>query len=334
MKITPSLRSHLICIGIIAVAVGGLSVGAAPLPLNPGKTVEVAGAHGGFDFLEVDATSSPVRLLAPHTRNGTFDVFALPEGKPVQLVEAGATQDAAVDSRQGLYYVSGSDKPRVLTLDQKTLKAVGETPLPGPADILVFDPDNGLAYVGHDDASEVWAVDVAAHKIVATIPIPEGPEGFAYDAKTQRIFVNERKTSAIEVIDTKKNQVIASWPTAPAQSPHGLAMTPDGKTLFVAGGNGMLAEVSTATGKVTASTAIASRVDEIAYDVELQRVYCASGTGVLSVVQVTDRGLQSLGEVPTHKGTHSVAIDPGSHVVWTAYGDAQKSYLYSLVVPK
>ena len=334
MNLTPSPRVSMMCLGIFTTALGGLPALAAGLPLTPGKTVEIGGAHGGFDFLEVDATSSPVRLLAPHTRNGTFDVFALPEGEPVQLCAVGATQDAAVDVKKGLYYVSGSNKAQVLTLDQKTLKSTGETPLPGPADILVYDPDNGLAYVGHDDAGEVWAVDVAAHKIVATIPIPEGPEGFTYDAGTHRVFVNQKKTSAIEVIDPKRNQVVASWPTAPAQSPHGLAMTPDGKALFVAGGGGTLVEVSTANGKVIASTTIAPRVDEIAYDADLKRVYCASGTGVLSVVQVTDHGLQSLGDVPTHKGTHSVTVDPTTHEVWTAYGDAQKSYLYSLIPGK
>src|SRR5207302_100969 len=116
-------------------------------------------SHGGFDFIEVDQRSS--RLLAPHTKNGTFDVFNSTNGKLLKQCAAGATQDAAVDAKANKYYLAGSAKPRLITMDSKTLEITAETPLAGPADILAFDPKNNVAYVGHDDGKEVWVVDVS-----------------------------------------------------------------------------------------------------------------------------------------------------------------------------
>jgi DNA-binding beta-propeller fold protein YncE len=288
----------------------------------------VPDSHGGFDFIQADQQAA--RLLAPHTKNGTFDVFNLSDGSLLRQCAVGASQDAAVDSNSGKYYVSCSAKPRVLAIDRKTFEILGETPLPGPADILAFDPKNGLAYVGHDDAGEVWAVNVSSGKIEATIPIPEGPEGIVCDPENNRVFVNAKKTSEVVVIDTASNKLVAKWPTSPAQMPHGLAMAMPARRLFVAGANGKLVEMDAGTGKMIASADIAPKVDQIAYDSGLKRVYCASGTGVMSVVQVEDDGLTSLGDVPTHKGAHSVAVDPKTHAVWTAFADGDKSYLLRL----
>ncbi len=304
----------------------------AAAPLIPGKPIPVANSHGGFDFIEVDQGSS--RLLGPHTRNGTFDLFQLPIGKLLKQVQVGKTQSVAVDAKAGKYYLAGSEKPRLVTLDMKSLDVNGETTLPGPADIMAFDPRNHAAYVCHDDGTEVWVVDVVSQKIIATITIPEGPEGIVYDPTSDRLFVNVKATSEVVVIDPTANKVVANWSTAPADKPHGLAIDPQMHRLFAAGANGQLVEIDCVTGKVVGSAKIALKVDQVAYDPELKQIYAASGTGVVSVVLAKESGLEALGDVPTHAGAHSVAVDFKTHTVWTAYGDDSASYILSLKTPK
>ena len=308
---------------------GGASAAA---PLVASQPISIPNSHGGFDFIEVDQQSS--RLLAPHTKNGTFDVFDSTNGQLLKQCAVGATQSVAVNDKAGKYYIAGSSKARLITIDSKALEITGETPLSGPADIATFDPKNHLAYVCHDDGTEVWAVDVALNKVVASITIPEGPEGIVYDEVSDRVFVNVKQTSEVVVIDPAANKVVAQWSTKPAESPHGLALDSKMHRLFAVGANGQLVAIDLKTGKIVGSANVAPKVDQIAYDPELKRIYCASGFGVMSVVQVTDEGLTALGDAPTHVGAHSVAVESKTHTVWTAYGDGDGSYILNLKVPQ
>lgn len=79
--------------------------------------------------------------------------------------------------------------------------------------------------------------------------------------------------------------------------------------------------------------AIASGVDQIAYDPAKKRIYCASATGVLSVLEETADGASSLGDVPVPKGTHTLAVDPKTHAVWISYTTETDSFLMQLTLP-
>ncbi len=308
---------RLSLLAVLPLLLGGaLALRAAEAPLTKDDPILVPGTHGRFDFLAVDAKTG--RLLTPHAGNGTLDLFDAVSGKLLQIVPTGKAQGVAVDPAAGKYYVSVSREKKLAIVDAATLKVVGEVPLPGEADVLGFDPRNHTAYIGHDDATEVWAVDVKTKKVVASIPLPEGPEAIVYDAAHDRVYANSKSGNAVAVIDPASNRVVAFWSTAPALLPHGSAIDAQGNRLLVAGGNGKLVAIDLASGRVTASADIAPKVDQIAYDPALKRVYCASGTGILSVVDAA-QGLRSLGDVPTSPGAHSVAVDPKSHGVWIAY---------------
>ena len=293
-----------------------VSLSAAEEILTKDAPIAITNSHGGFDFIEVDQENN--RLLLPHSGNGTLDVVDSVTGHFIKSVPTGVAQAVAIDDKGGKYYVSVSKETKLVAVDSSTLEIVGETPLSGPADIVAFDSQNGTAYVGHDDAAEIWAVDVKAKKVVSGITIPEGPEGIIVDEENHRVYANAKSGDAVVVINPASNTAVASWPTAPALKPHGSALDSKGHRLFVAGGNGKLVAIDLITGKVVSSVDIAQRVDEIAYDPGLNRVYCASGSGVLSVVDVAG-DLKLLGAVSTQKGVHSVAVDQKSHAVWIAY---------------
>ena len=117
-------------------------------------------------------------------------------------------------------------------------------------------------------------------------------------------------------------------------SPHGLAIDFASGHLFDAGSNGKLVEIDLASGQVIAQADIAQRVDQIAFDAKSKRIYCASGNGTLSVLEETATGLQSLGDVTTARGCHSVTVDPNTGAVWVAYGAADGGLIMKLTAPR
>jgi DNA-binding beta-propeller fold protein YncE len=112
-------------------------------------------------------------------------------------------------------------------------------------------------------------------------------------------------------------------------------MVVDGKAhrLFAAGSNGKLVVLDTRTGKMIGSTDIARGADQIAIDPALKRIYCACGSGAISVVEETADGASRLGDVPSPAGTHTIAVDPKTHNVWVCYSDSHDSYLMKYTVP-
>ena len=291
--------------------------------LEAGKPLVLAGTHGRFDFLAMDAEGR--RLLAAHTGNESLDIIDIDKQQVVKIVPVGAAQSAVVDAKGKRYFASVSKPPQLVVIDAGKLEVVAKVALGGPADLMAFNAKSGMAYVCHDDGKDLWVIDPAAKKVIATVELPgEAPEDLAFDAPFARVFQAMKTGSVIAVIDAATNKVTAKWPTAPAQDPHGIAIVPDAEAILVAGANGKLAMMSQKDGHVIASAEIGAGVDQIAYDAALHRVYCASGKGKIVIVSVEKDKLTPAGEVATSDGARSIAVDAKTHTVWIAYakGDA------------
>ena len=303
---------------------------AAPL-LDAQAPVIVPGGPGGFDWMAVDAPR--YRLLATHPGKGTLVVYDLKTGVLRQLDTDGKVNGEAIDEADNKLFVTGGNR-KVVVFDLKTLVRTGEITLSGPGDSLVFDPKNDTLYVDHDDASEVWTIDARTEKITGSVAVAGAPEAVVYDAATDRLYQNIKPANSTQVIDPAKNAVEATWPTAPMTSPHGIAVDDATHHLFSAG-QGKVVVLDLATGRVLSAVDIApGYVDQIAFDPATKRLYCASSVGAVSVVGETADGAALLGTVPVPKGTHTLAVDPGTRDVWISYSDAQNANLMKLAVVK
>jgi DNA-binding beta-propeller fold protein YncE len=300
--------------------------------LQPEKPLVIPDTHGRFDFLAIDLAGR--RLLAAHTANSSLDVIDLDRREVVKIVPTGTAQCPAVDAKAKRYYVGVSNPPQLAAVDSSTLEVVWNVPLSGPADLIAVNPNTGYVYVGHDDAKELWVIDPAKKEIIATLELPgEAPEDLAFDAANRRLFQSIKTTATVAVIDVSTHKVIANWPTAPAQSPHGMAIVEEAGALLTAGANGKLTMMSQEDGHVIATAEIPERVDQIAYDAALRRVYCASATGKIAIVGVEKDKLINLGSVDSSEGAKSIAVDPKTHTVWIAYAKGETSVVQAFTLP-
>ncbi|HEV7402000.1 MAG TPA: hypothetical protein VGO11_03705 [Chthoniobacteraceae bacterium] len=301
--------------------------------LTPAPPVKVTGTKGKFDFIAIDAERR--RLLAAHTGNGSLDIIDLDRSELIKSIPAGAAQDCAVDLKGQRYLVSVSKPPQLAIVDAETLAVTGTVPLAGPADLLAIHPISGRAYVDHDDGKHVWVIDPTHKQIAATVELAtDSPEDLAFDAAGERLFQAMKTASTMTVIDVATNQVTATWPTAPAAAPHGIALIPEAGAIAIAGGNGKVVLMSQKDGTILGSDEIPLRVDQIAYDGELHRLYCASALGKLTIFAVESGHLLKVDEVATTAGARSVAIDPKTHTVWIAYAKGEESFVQAFAAEK
>lgn len=297
-----------------------------PEMVKPGAVIEVPASKGKFDFLRVDSRRH--RLLGNHEKDGTWDAFDLDRNVLITRLKLGTAVDTAADPDSKRYYVSLTDEQRVAVVDAGTLKEIKSIPLAGPSDAILFEPKNQKVYVTHDEGAEVWVIDPAVDKVVGSIAIPGVPEFMVYDPDADRIYLNIKTKDEVVVIDPATNTVTAHWSTAPAKSPHGMALDSAHHRIFSAGGNGKLAAIDTRTGKLTSAVDITTGVDQIAFDAASGLVYCA-GPDKMSVVTAGGDGVQHVGEFDTAATAKNVAVDPATRAVWTTYTDGHSSFAKS-----
>lgn len=292
--------------------------------LQPRNAIDLPGPAAKFDFMVSDAGAD--RILAAHRGAGTLEILDLATGKPLSAVPVGAAQGVAVDAGGGRYFAGNEAEKSVVAVDTKSLQKTGEAKVEGPVDAVAYDSKRDRVYAAEDDGSRLWVIDAKTMKLAGEVKIPGEPEMMAYDPATDHLYLNIKNKDEVVRINPDTNQVDATWATAPAKSPHGLAIDSKLGRLFSAGGNGRLVELDLATGKLLGQTEIAPKVDQIAYDPEEKRIYSA-GKEFLSVTEAKADGLRELPGIKTPKGAHTIAVDPKRHDVWISYADAKSSHL-------
>jgi DNA-binding beta-propeller fold protein YncE len=206
-------------------------------PLTAGEPIVLEKTQGRFDFLRVD--NARRRLLLAHTGNKTLDVFDLDSRRLLKSVPTGAAQDSAVDAKGDRYFASVSAPPRMAIVDATKLEMIGEVPLSAAADLMISNPQNWRAYVCNDEAPELWIIDPEGKKIVTTVKLSgKGMEDLSFDADFKRLFQVLKDANALVVLDASDHKVLETWSTAPANSPHGMALVPETDFILVGGGNG------------------------------------------------------------------------------------------------
>ena len=297
--------------------------------LKAQPAIVIPGGGGAFDWMLVDDKRRC--LLAAHKGKGTLEVLDLTSGKLKGSPKVGECQGVAISEKDKLYFAGDAQESKVVILNADTLKIEGEIKVPGEIDAMAYDEKNAKLYVDHDDGDDVWVVDGHSKKIVSTIKVSGMPEYIDVDAKNNKIYQNLKTSNSVAVIDPSSMTIESTWSTEPAQRPHGLAIDEKQQRLYSAGGNGILVSIDLKTGKVISSVKIAPGADQISYDPEKQRLYCACGKkkegSTISIVDCAAEKLALLQNLTVSPGAHTLAVDPKTHSVWISYMNGTNSYL-------
>ena len=296
--------------------------------LFPQATIRIPRAAGAFDHMLID--SERRRLLVAHTSSKALAIVDLGSGRLIrQIYVAGFPHGLVIDRARNRYLVGVSGEPQVIEIDRITLHTSRVLRLPRPVDAIALDTKRERLYADEDNGQHIWVLNRAG-RIVATISTPQDSDKIEYDGTSDRLYQNFTTIDSTLVIDPARNGVVVRWSTLPARRPHGLVIDPKLGVLYVGGANGWIASLDRNTGRVVASSRIAMNVDQIALDAQRRRLYCASGDGFISVLDISTRALKLLSNIAVPSGAHTLAVDPASGDVWIAYGSERDDYIMKL----
>jgi DNA-binding beta-propeller fold protein YncE len=302
---------------------------AAAEPFASRVTTVIPRAAGFFDYMLIDRPMH--RLIVSHTGSDSVAFLNTATGKVERQLYVGAAHGIAIDERDNKYFVgtSGVEKG-VVVVDRSALTISRRIATPGPVDALIFDTRRGRLFADEDNGAWMWVISARLNRVVAAIPTPQDSDKGEYDPASDRVYQNYTTTHSLLVIDPSSFRKLARWSTLPATNPHGLALDGRHHRIFAAGTNAKLAAIDMESGKLLSSINIARHVDQIALDERRGRLYCASGDGHLSLIDIRDDEVKFVADVAVPKGAHTLAVDPASGSVWISYGTEHEDYVMKL----
>jgi DNA-binding beta-propeller fold protein YncE len=315
---------HLLKIAAAAALALRLAVGANAQPAPLYTLTQSIPLPGGlkWDYLHFDAPTARLYIS-----RGTE--VAVVNTKTGQLIGAitglPGSHGIAVDPATGLVYADSALNPRAVAFDPNTFKPVATAPVVLDADGMTYDAPSKQVYVAGGDGNAVTPINTVTHKPAADIPLGGAPEFLASDGAGS-LYVNINDKNEIVRIDTATNTITARWPTAPCESPTGLAIDPATRRLFSSCHSGVAVVLDADTGRLVATLPIGKGTDAAAFDPEKKRFFSSNSDGTLTVVAENSADSFSvLADVKTALGARTMAVDPATGRIFLVTGTVTKT---------
>jgi YVTN family beta-propeller protein len=180
---------------------------------------------------------------------GRVETFLESSPATQHLIAVGGTPVVvAVDAAGTFAYVSNMGGWLDI-IDLGTNTEVKQVPI-ADAHALAISPAGDRVYVT-TTTGNVVAVSTATRQVVGQVPVPNGPWGIAFrsTATDSLMYVTSRDGGTVTAVDTKTMTVKQVFTIG--GRPHGLAISPDGQTLYAADNSlGRVVAISTASGAI------------------------------------------------------------------------------------
>lgn len=160
---------------------------------------------------------------------------------------------AGAEPHRSVYVASGN---AVTVIDQLTNTVRGTIPVGAAAGAVVASADGTRVYATLTALDAVAVIDATTLTVRGTIPVGDAPSAAVVSPNGEWLYITTTG-GVVQVIDTMLGTVVASTPTA-GGSVGGMAITADGRTVYVA--SGPVSVIDTAT-NTFAGSFLADRSD-------------------------------------------------------------------------
>jgi len=312
-----TLTVHAATVRIVQTNAAGDSV----MLIDP-VTNKVVGEIGGIE-VNHGAAAAPdgSRLYVTNEAESTLDVADLKTLKVIKSIPLTNHPNNVAVSKDGkrVYVAIVAGAGAIDVIDTATLARVKSIRTEGGIHNTYVTPDGKFVVAGSIPGKKVIVIDQKTEEVVLSVPTRDGVRPMAFDTNadgsTKRIFVQLSNFNGFLTIDFATHQLgpDIKLPDVPAAErvteglqgapAHGLAVTPDGKTL------GVLSKMNTKVYfyslpdlKLVSESKVGHHPDWLTFTPDGKRVYVANaGSNSVSVVDVaTHKELMQIpvGQVP------------------------------------
>lgn len=262
-------------------------------------------------------------------------VLAVPELHKVYASVPGDGVGALVSAASGMVGI-GSGSGQVVILDSRTLHEIGRVPGGVFPNGITYDPDDRTIFVTDEFGKGVTIIDGEADQTIGRVELGGLVGNVQYDPTTKRVYAAVKSTNELVAIDPKSHVVAARYRLQGGRHPHGVAIAPGSAIGFVAcDEDDRLLVVALDTGRVVNNLPIAHKPDVLAIDPALHRLYIASESGALSVLDIKDAASPLvIATFPFAENAHSIGVDPNSHHIFLPLRNVDGRAVLRMLQPK
>jgi YVTN family beta-propeller protein len=223
-------------------------------------------------------------------------VVDLASGTVVRKYQSGQDPEAFDISKDGaLVFVSNEETAEMSVLDLESGTVTHRVNVGEEPEGVTVRPDGRVVYVTCEGTNEVVAVDTSSFKIVARIESGPRPRSIEFDKEGTVGFITSENGASVTVFDpathtvTSTIQIPRTEGTPMPPRPMGLALSPDGRQIFVSLGRAKSVAVIDVASRtfVRSIEDVGTRPWGIGVSPDGSKVYTANGpSGDVSVVDV------------------------------------------------
>jgi DNA-binding beta-propeller fold protein YncE len=290
--------------------------GSGGLPLRVLRDVPLDGGTTRFDYQSLDSNSG--RLYIAHLGSDLMTVFDVNKQSVVGNVkDLKRVHGVLVVPELHRIYASATGTNELAVIDDQSLGILTRVPAGDYPDGIAYAAKANKIYVSDLHGKTDTVIDAKTNQRLTTIALGGGAGNSQYDSGADRIFVTVEGREELVEIDPNTDQIAARYPLTGCKGSHGLLIDSQHRLAFAAcEDNSKLVVFDLQTKKATSTLSVGADPDVLAFDAGLQRLYVSAESGIITVFDERDRGLQKVGEAFFAPNAHSVAVDAGTHRVY------------------
>jgi DNA-binding beta-propeller fold protein YncE len=313
-------RLGLVVLAALAALVAAVAPANAEAPYRLLTVIPVGGGGVPGDLL---ADTESRRLYV--ARSSGVAVVDLDTSRVVgEIAGAPGVRRFALAPDLGLGFTSNAREASASIVELSTLKAFSKADVGDDPDAIVYVRGIREVYVFNRRGRSATVFEARSGRVVTVLPLPGRPSSAIADAEGGRVYVEIEDRNEIAAIDVARRRVVASWPTAPCESPTGIAADFEHHHFYVGCENGLVAMMDALSGKVLSTAATGGSVGACSFDPVTGLAFASSGAGSVTLVREAARdSLAVVQKLETGSSSGAMTLDRRTHRIFLAAGDAE-----------
>ena len=205
-----------------------------------------------------------------------------------------------------LYSTHHNGDGNITVINPSTNSVVTTIATPGAWEVA-FSPDGSLAYVGN--SAGITVIDVPTSNIKSQIALPSGGASIALTKDGVHAYVScvDGNTRFVDLV---AGTVLATIPVGGSTAYQGIAITPDGKRVYVLSLNqGQTSVIDTTSNTIIATISTGSQPLGIAITPDGTKAYIAASYGPVYVINVSTNTIAATINVRNHPANVAITAD-------------------------